>query len=127
MSSKSNVLTALLLIESILLVLALAIIAIQGNDNSTAQTELMQETDATGRYTVTIWRIGEPEWSFGPDHLKVQLSDTENLGNDVSFETDVKSDGAYASYEIEWIENAVKITLNGSDQAPAEYILPFPE
>lgn len=122
-----RLLTALLAIESVLLVLALIIIAIQGSAGSPPQTKLTRETDATGRYAVTIWRIGEPEWSFGSDHLKVQLSDTENFGNNVSFESDVKSDGAYASYKIEWIENAVKITLNGSDQPPAEYILPFPE
>lgn len=126
---SKKVLTALLTIESILLVLVLAliIIAIQGSDDSPAQTELTQETDTTDRYVVTIWRVGEPKWSFGADRLKVQLSDTENPGNDVSFEADVKSDGAYATYKIEWIENGVKITLDGSDQAPSEYILPFPE
>lgn len=116
------------MVESILLVLAILFsIVLSGNDGSSAQTELAQESDPTGRYTVTVWQIGEPEWSFGPDRLKVRLSDVENKGRDVSFEADVWSDGAYGTYEIEWLENGVKITLDGSEQSPAKYILPFSE
>ena len=125
MSKKK--MSVLMAIESVLLVLALVIIGLQWADDSHAQTELTRETDPAARYAVTIWRIGEPEWSFGPDHLKVQLSDTENPGTDVSFEADVHSDGGHATYEIEWLENSVKITLEGIEQAPSEYILSFPE
>lgn len=125
---KKKVLTVVLSIESVLLVLAvLFIIVLAGGDKNTEQTTLTQENDPTGRYAVTVWRIGEPTWSFGPDRLKVQLFDTENPEENVSFEADVKSDGAYATYEIEWVEDGAKITLYGSEQAPAAYILLFPE
>ena len=90
--------------------------------------ELFRETSPNGDYVLYIRELGEPDWPFGADHLRVTLF--ENNKNQyyyyrVSFHADVSNDGAPADFEVEWMKDSVQVILKGSEQPDAYYILPF--
>ena len=88
--------------------------------------ELFRETSPSGDYVLYIEELGEPDWPFGADHLRVALfENNKNQYYRVSFHADVSNDGAPADFEVEWMKDSVQVILKGSEQPDAYYILPF--
>ena len=89
------------------------------------KTELVREKSPDGTYAVVIWEKGIPD-ALGSDHVEVSLYETGDLGRYwISFLAEVANEGAPARYQIEWLEDGVKIRLSGKEQPDAVYILPF--
>lgn len=122
---KSKILKILLCIETAILLLFAVYIAVCVW--TSGKTELLREYSPDGNYVLTIERLGEPDWPFGSDHLRIRLyenTDKEQYYR-VSFEADVANDGGYGNYEVEWLDEGVQIALSGEEQPTAYYILPF--
>jgi hypothetical protein len=121
---KSKILKILLCIETTILLLFAVYIAICAK--TSGKTELLREDSPDGNYVLIIERLGEPDWPFGSDHLRISLYEDADKGQYyVSFKANVASDGGYGNYEIEWLDEGVQIALSGEEQPTAYYILPF--
>lgn len=122
---KKRALKVLFIIETLIIV----IVVIYGCYiiMSSQKTELFREISPNGEYRLIISEIGTPDWPFGDDHLRVTLYGIgdESLYYVASFKADVANNGMQAEYEVQWLEDGVQITLIGSDQPTAYYILPF--
>lgn len=76
-------------------------------------------------------RTKPPDFPFGSAHVEITLfevipeDERPRVFYRASFKADVVNDGARAGYEVEWLEDGVKIALSGSEQPTAYYILPF--
>jgi len=124
---KRKKLPKLLTVEIILLVLILSFTFFRWWTRY-AQKELVREVSPDGRYTVQLLQDGMPAFPFGPDHISVTLFENTFERDSyyrVSFSATVANDGAPAEYEIEWLEDGIKVTLRGREQPEAVYILPF--
>lgn len=94
---------------------------------TSGKTELLREYSPDGSYILYIERLGEPDWPFGSDHLRIVFYEDTDNGQyyRASFEADVANDGGYGNYEIEWLDEGVQIALSGEEQPTAYYVLPF--
>lgn len=122
---KKKLLPILLGIETVFLLLSVSLWIITYTTH-TQKNEIDREASPNGEYTLVLYRIGEPDWPFGSDHLEVTLfktGDSSNFGT--TFQADVANDGANATYEVNWSETEVKITLLGSEQPNSVYCLPL--
>lgn len=92
-------------------------------------TELLREASPDEKYMLVIWEVGEADFPFGDDHIKVTLYEVTPQQKfpfyTVSFTAAVANDGAPASYQVEWLEDGVQIALIGEEQPTAYYVLPF--
>ena len=124
---KIRLLKILLIFETLFIVLWLLWGCFAFMTSKTTKiTELLRETSPNGDYVLYIEELGEPDWPFGVDHLRVTLRENKESDTDrVSFEADVSNDGGRACCEIEWLEDGVQIALKGSEQPTAYYVLPF--
>jgi hypothetical protein len=119
---KSKILKILLGIETAILLLFAVYFAVCAW--TSGKTELLRESSPDGNYILIITRLGEPDWPFGSDHLRITLFEDTNSYS-VSFKADVANDGGYGNYEITWLDDGVQIALSGEEQPTAYYILPF--
>lgn len=120
---KTRSLKILFLIETFIIVLQVLWFCFAFK---TRGTVLLRETSPDGNYRLFIEEIGIPNWPFGKDHLEISLYENESVDRyRVSFHADVANNGRTASFEVEWMEDRVQITLKGSKQPTAYYILPF--
>lgn len=80
-----------------------------------------------GCYTVVFQAVGQPEWSFGSTLVRVLLlNDTGAVVE--TLDASIRDDGAVANdsqIAMDWLENAVEITLMGSEQPDVVYVLPY--
>ena len=150
---KKNILTVLLIIETVILLLVLLLTFLDRSKESknswdyyeallstgdyriqimlSDEEELFRDISPDGVYSLLITRIADPDFPFGDDHLKITLfevipqDEAPRVYYRASFMADVANDGAHAAFEVEWLEDSVQITLMGSEQPTAYYILPF--
>ena len=121
---KTKAMKIALIVETAILLLA----ALAGCLLLTGRSkELLRESSPDGRYTLSVTELGEPDWPFGADHLRVRLW-ASGRSDDfrVSFSADVANDGAEAAFDVQWQSDGVRVTLRGSEQPDAVYFLPFP-
>lgn len=70
--------------------------------------------------SLTIYNVGEPEWSFGNAHCRFQLKRWGMVRYEYSF--DVANDGGYArpdNFTIRWDEEKATVTVS-ADEAPTK-------
>ena len=120
---KKCALKILLIIETF--IIALGVLYVCYCFIASKKTELYRETSPNGEFRLIISEIGTPDWPFGYDHLRVALYGTDGNDYRASFRADVANKGMQAGFEVEWLEDSVQITLIGSGQPTAYYILPF--
>lgn len=113
---KKKILTALLIIETVLLLVILTFGLLYFNA-SKAKTEVYRQSSEDGSQNVVIYEVGEPDWPFGNAHYKVY--------GPSNFSVDVSDDGGSGGFTVEWKETSVVITFRGSEQKDAVYELPF--
>lgn len=91
-------------------------------------TELFREKSPQGECVLVISQMGSP-FLFGPNHVRVTIyrDGPELLHRSASFDTDISDDGGPGWFDVKWLEDGVQVTLCGSEQKDAVYILPFPE
>ena len=96
----------------IILVSIISFVAIFIYEDQFKKREIYQENSPDGNYTIVLYQVGSPQWSFGSVKAKLVLEDANGkkideedfgLANDGAgvFEGNVK--------EITWMENQVKI------------------
>lgn len=75
---------------------------------------------------LTIYNVGEPEWSFGDAHCRFQLKRWGIVLYEYSF--DVANDGGYArpdNFTIRWDAEKVTVTVSADEAYDKDYILWF--
>ena len=102
---KKKILAALLIIETVLLLVILTLGLLCFNTRK-AETEVYRQSSEDGSQNVVIYEVGEPDWPFGNAHY-------------------VSDDGGSGGFTVEWRETSVVITFRGSEQEDAVYELPF--
>lgn len=113
---KKKVLTALLIIETVLLTVILIFGLFRFNTGK-MEKEVYRQMSEDGSQNVVIYEVGEPDWPFGKAHYKVY--------GPSNFFVDVSDDGGRGQFTVEWKETSVAITFRGSEQKDAVYELPF--
>ena len=115
----------------IILVSIISFVAIFIYEDQFKKREIYQENSPNGNYTIVLYQLGSPQWSFGSVKAKLVLEDANGkkideedfgLANDGAgvFEGNVK--------EITWMENQVKIIMGESDTTKQfTYILSYTE
>lgn len=91
-----------------------------------AKTEIVTQTLPDGRYTLTIYMIGEPDWPFGATHCRADLTDGSK--RIVQYPFSISDDGATAhvgNFDIQWQERGALLRVSGSEQEDAVYVLNF--
>ena len=102
----------------IILVSIISFVVIFIYEDQFKKREIYQENSPDGNYTIVLYQVGSPQWSFGSVKAKLVLEDANGkkideedfgLANDGAgvFEGNVK--------EITWMENQVKIIMGESD------------
>ena len=145
---KKNILTALLIIETAILIFGVITRPAKGSEDigqpwnsqdfidiimaaQVEETELLRESSPDGSYTLLVKEVGEPGFPFGVDRLEVTLFEVLpegkacNMQYSASFMADVANDGARGAYRIEWLEDGVQVALSCKVQPTADYILTF--
>ncbi len=75
-------------------------------------------TDPTGEYTVSLFQVGSPEWSFGPVKAKLVLKDKNGKKLDeAKFSLMNDGTGVYEGNieKIVWKTDCVEVTMDESD------------
>ena len=86
---------------------------------------ITSQNSPDGNYSVYLYQVGSPQWSFGSVGAKLVLKDKNGKKiDDEKF--GLANDGA-GVYEgnlksITWLENEVKILID-ADEAPEEYYI----
>ena len=82
-----------------------------------------------GNYTVEVFQVGSPGWSFGPVKARLILSDNngETLDRlDISLNNDGSGVDPYNINDIRWLDHTVELDIQGfDDQKPVTYILRY--
>lgn len=120
---KQKLLRIFFIVENLALVVALTLCLLFAYLNK--NTELFREYSPTCEYVLCITEIGMPAWPFGSDCVRVTLYESDSPDKSVSFEADVRNDGAQAEYEVTWLDDGVQIALSGEEQLTSYYVLPF--
>lgn len=115
----------------IILVSIISFVAIFIYEDQFKKREIYQENSPDGNYTIVLYQVGSPQWSFGSVKAKLVLEDANGkkideedfgLANDGAgvFEGNVK--------KITWMEKQVKIIMGESDTTKQfTYILSYTE
>lgn len=127
---KTRIVRIALVSETVVL-LILLLVGLFRYVTEVKRTELFNETSPDGNYTLLIQEIGEPDFPFGSDHIRVYLSEKRSKDNPykpyyrTEFNVDIPADGTQAGYRVEWLEDGVQVVLRGVRGSEAYYILPF--
>ena len=86
---------------------------------------ITSQNSPDGNYSVYLYQVGSPQWSFGSVGAKLILKNSNDKVVDEK-EFSLANDGA-GVYEgnlksITWLENEVKILID-ADEAPEEYYI----
>jgi hypothetical protein len=88
---------------------------------------LVKETSPNSNYSVEIVQNGVP-FTFGSHTVVVSVFDMRINNGSRVFTTKIKNDGKAlnsSNYGIEWLDDAVKITLSGEEQRDSVFVIPF--
>ena len=81
-----------------------------------------------GGYEVVFHQVDSPHWPFGSVDVKVTLRNKESKKKIEVIETSISNDGASfceQDWTVVWQEESVEITLRGSEQNDAVYLIPL--
>lgn len=124
---KTRTLIILFIIESVVMVRLFMWTFGEGKDGNN-KTELLREISPDGDYVLLIEELGKPvlySKYYASDRIKVTLYENNSHENYCeSFRVEISTCGDTAQYEIEWLEDGVKIVLSGFE-SDYYYILPF--
>lgn len=87
---------------------------------------IVESASEDGNSSLTIYNVGEPEWSFGNAHCRFQLKNWGLVLYEYSF--DVANDGGYArpdNFAIQWDTKKVTVTVSADEAYDKDYILWF--
>ncbi len=147
-NNRQNVLKALLVLETTVLLLMFLTAYQRSHEESKAadnppvsldelledlrgDRELFREISPDGGYGLWIGETRPPDFPFGEAHVRVTLYEVLPEGESprayyrASFQAEVANDGAGAGYRVTWLEDGVQVVLHGEEQPDAYYILPF--
>ncbi len=106
-------------------------VACSSNENENNEEKFItSQNSPDGNYTVFLYQVGIPKWSFGSVNAKLILEDnTGKKIDEVNFE--LANDGAGVHVKnltsITWTENNVEVLID-ADEAPEEcYVLNYGE
>lgn len=80
--------------------------------------EICSHSDENGKYTVVLYQVGSPQWSFGPVKSKLVLKDSSGkVIDEESFSLGNDGAGVYPGNieEIIWHEDSVVVRMNEAD------------
>ena len=114
--------------KAITIMIALCMIFIFSPCSSEEDKEeilITSQNSPDGNYSVCLYQVGSPQWSFGSVGAKLILKNSNDKVVDEK-EFSLANDGA-GVYEgnlksITWLENEVKILID-ADEAPEEYYI----
>ncbi|MBQ7088260.1 MAG: hypothetical protein IJN04_01280 [Clostridia bacterium] len=103
-----------------LLILFLVVAAMLVFSACSMEEEMLitSHTDPNGNYTVCLYQVGSPQWSFGSVNAKLVLQDAQGQQIDEeSFGLANDGAGVFAGNmkEITWLEDRVEIVMGESD------------
>ena len=81
-------------------------------------TEICSHSDENGKYTVVLYQVGDPQWSFGPVKAKLVLKDASGkVMDEESFSLGNDGAGVYPGNieEIIWHGDSVVVRMNEAD------------
>ncbi len=84
---------------------------------------ITSESSPDSKYTVYLYQVGSPQWSFGSVRAKLVLKNSnEKILDEVNFSLGNDGAGVYAQnlVTITWMENEVGILMD-ADEEPEEY------
>ena len=122
---KSASLKVLLTVETMFVIVTLVVLIV--NIAQSKETELFREVSPDGNYVLYITEIGKPTINY--DKLRITLYNeaSKNLAlYRASFMAYVWNEGSPAKFDVKWTEPGAFVTLRGSGQPTAYYILPYP-
>lgn len=124
---KTRTLIILFIIESVVMVRLFMWTFGEGTDGNN-KTELLREISPDGDYVLLIEELGKPvlySKYYASDRIKVTLYQNNSHENYCeSFRVEISTRGDTAQYEIEWMEDGVRIVFSGWESDYC-YILPF--
>ncbi len=125
---NSKKLKIALIIESVILIISIAVTAfvlvMNGFSNGKEITEVYNQASPDGGYSLRINRVKGDFSTFGPAEYDVKLFDEgKRIHN--SFSTDVSDDGGDGKFYVEWKDGEVVVIFTGSEQKDAVYIIPL--
>lgn len=91
---------------------------------------ITSQNSPDGNYTVYLYQVGSPQWSFGSVNAKLILKDTSGKKIDEeNFSLANDGAGVYAHNlkAITWMENEVEILMDADEQPEEYYILNYSE
>lgn len=115
-------------IESVLVVLFLAIILIGNFNNDKTRDIKAEEHSYNEDFKLTVFQVGDPAFPFGDVEYEVlvQKNNADSQYYTVSeFSVTVSDDGGVGEFETEWQDDFLKITFEGSEQKPNTVIIPL--
>ena len=83
---------------------------------------ITSQNSPDGNYTVCLYQVGSPQWSFGSVNAKLVLKDTKgNVIDEENFGLGNDGAGVHTGNlkSITWMENEVEILMD--DEGPEEY------
>ena len=92
---------------------------------------IVSESSPDNNFTVSLYQVGEPQWSFGDVKAKLVLYDSgSRVIDEVSFE--LANDGGHVQatniIEIVWLDNQVEVRMREFDTIREyTYILKYDE
>ena len=91
-----------------------------------AKTEVVSSASGDGRYRLTVYMIGEPDWPFGETHCRFDLScEGKRI---IKHPFSIWDDGSAAresNFAVAWNTDNVTIIVSGSEQKDETYVLNF--
>ena len=95
------------------------------------ETFIVSHISPDSNYTVSLYQVGSPQWSFGPVKAKLILSNAAGKTIDevsMSLANDGTDVGAANIVEIIWLENQVEVHMREFDTTKEyTYTLNFSE
>ncbi len=115
-------------IESVLVILLLAMILIGKFNNDNARVIKAEEYSNNEIFKLTVFQVGYPAFPFGDVEYEVwvQKNNADSQYYTISeFSVNVSDDGGVGDFETEWLDDVLKITFEGSEQNPNTIIVPL--
>lgn len=115
-----------------MIVVAFMIFTFSGcsSEENNQETLITSQTSPDGKYTVSLYQVGDSQWSFGPVKAKLVLTDAD--GNKIDEENfSLQNDGAGVHtrnlVEITWNANNVQVLMSPDENPQKYYFLQYGE